>query len=419
MAANFSFIKFSVELVFNSVSFIKNKGIAEFYSESVTNIKERFARYKLLIESKEQLNKITARSGEKTAVMVLNHNIGGGADFFIKRKLSESDEQYSLVITYSFPRNSFLLTINSEHDSGKTFELYNFSDIDILFKFFSIKKLVINELVTYNFIYEVMDYTSSLKNRYRIPLIIYINDYFCICPSYNLVKKDYFFCGICDEISLSCIEDNPDISRLYRSIDLGKWRDNWNRLLKTADMIVCFSESSREVLLKVFPGLSSLIRIEPHSVTDIRKADVTKNVNYDLIIGIPGTITGIKGSLIIKDMISFIEARSLNIRVVIIGTIDIKIRSRALFVTGRYKTGNFVNLVENNNIDILFIPSVCPETFSFTTEESIRMGVPVAVFNIGAPAERVKKYEKGIIIDKMNAESALKEILDYFHEYGR
>ncbi len=38
------------------------------------------------------------------------------------------------------------------------------------------------------------------------------------------------------------------------------------------------------------------------------------------------------------------------------------------------------------------------------------MGLPVACFDLGAPAERVRNYEKGLIISKIDAETALREI---------
>ena len=38
------------------------------------------------------------------------------------------------------------------------------------------------------------------------------------------------------------------------------------------------------------------------------------------------------------------------------------------------------------------------------------MGLPVACFNLGAPAERVKIYDKGIVIPEINARLALEEI---------
>ena len=44
------------------------------------------------------------------------------------------------------------------------------------------------------------------------------------------------------------------------------------------------------------------------------------------------------------------------------------------------------------------------------------MGMPVAVFDLGAPAERVKKYSKGLIIVKIDAEYALRKILGFTSE---
>ena len=69
--------------------------------------------------------------------------------------------------------------------------------------------------------------------------------------------------------------------------------------------------------------------------------------------------------------------------------------------------------MEKNNVDIVFIPSIWPETFSYTTSEAMMMGLPVACFDMGAPAERVKKYEKGLIIEKIDGQYALDSIINF------
>lgn len=56
--------------------------------------------------------------------------------------------------------------------------------------------------------------------------------------------------------------------------------------------------------------------------------------------------------------------------------------------------------MENNNIDIVFIPSIWPETFSYTTSEAMMMGLPVACFDMCAPAERVKNLRKNLLLKK-------------------
>jgi hypothetical protein len=44
------------------------------------------------------------------------------------------------------------------------------------------------------------------------------------------------------------------------------------------------------------------------------------------------------------------------------------------------------------------------------------MGLPVAVFDIGAPAERVKIYDKGIILQKQDPEYIIRTICRYFNK---
>ena len=66
--------------------------------------------------------------------------------------------------------------------------------------------------------------------------------------------------------------------------------------------------------------------------------------------------------------------------------------------------------MEDYQVDIVLIPSIWPETFSYTTEEAIKMDLPVAVFDLGAPAERVRTYNKGLILRDMNPAEILGEI---------
>ena len=38
------------------------------------------------------------------------------------------------------------------------------------------------------------------------------------------------------------------------------------------------------------------------------------------------------------------------------------------------------------------------------------MNLPLMVFNLGAPAERVKQYEKGYIVEEISAKAVLKKV---------
>ena len=62
-----------------------------------------------------------------------------------------------------------------------------------------------------------------------------------------------------------------------------------------------------------------------------------------------------------------------------------------------YERSQLPDLVEQQQIDVFFLTSIWPETFSFTCSEIISMDVPLICFDMGAPAERTKQYDKGLV----------------------
>jgi len=80
-------------------------------------------------------------------------------------------------------------------------------------------------------------------------------------------------------------------------------------------------------------------------------------------------------------------------------------------MTGAYTHADLVDLIEANRINLAFFPSVCPETFSYVTEEMIRLDLPIVAFDLGAPGERLRGYRNGRLCPEVSAESALSTLL--------
>lgn len=93
-------------------------------------------------------------------------------------------------------------------------------------------------------------------------------------------------------------------------------------------------------------------------------------------------------------MVDYIDAKG-----TVIGEISIPINSKSFHYTGRYEHKDLPEIVKENKITEFFIPSIWPKTFSYTTEEIMLMRYPLTVFNIGDPAERVRHYELGRVIE--------------------
>jgi hypothetical protein len=87
-----------------------------------------------------------------------------------------------------------------------------------------------------------------------------------------------------------------------------------------------------------------------------------------------------------------------------------------LTVVGPYKQSELPDLIEKHQINLCFFPSIIPETFSFVTSELIDLEMPICCFNIGAPAERIEQYKFGRLISKIDPETAVRSLVDFYNQ---
>ncbi len=370
-----------------------------------------------MAELRKILQVLISSSARKN-VVILSHMIGGGADVYKEQMKSEfiSEGINVIDIQYDVYKLRYKLSINLQND----FLCYHFSDfydMKMICSLLKVNEIIINNLVTFPDVCKILKVLEELKSLQDVKVKTLIHDYFMICPSYVLLNKDGKFCGIPDiEDCRKCISKHSMAYMPVKWADIEDWRGAWFYLLNISDDIICFSKSSKQLLLKAYPELRrERISVNPHKVSFVKKANLVKN-DKTLNIGILGTITYPKGLGIVEEMLKYIDDKRLKVSIKVIGTMPVKVKSSKLFVSGRYDQKDLVSLIEKNRIDIIFIPSVWPETFSYTTEEAIQTGLPVAVFNLGAPAERVKVYDNGLIVSEINAINALDEIISFMRD---
>ena len=110
-------------------------------------------------------------------------------------------------------------------------------------------------------------------------------------------------------------------------------------------------------------------------------------------------------------MLALIKQNQLAVSIVVIGTLERYSASPALIVTGPFDNSMLPKLLQQHGVGICWLPSICPETFSYVTEEVITMEMPMVCFDLGAPAERVKRYRWGEVARETSARGALDAIL--------
>ncbi|HCW52900.1 MAG TPA: hypothetical protein DG753_03985 [Clostridium sp.] len=340
-----------------------------------------------------------------------DHNIGGGASNYLKTKMDKDISKNIVLIKYDIPTGSYLINYLYK-DYNLKYYLRNFNEIIEFIKDINVSMICVNELVTYPDLYNTLKELKNIKKTKNIHIRMMLHDYFAICPTTNLLDDKKVFCNLPDiERCEQCLKVNERTNYLnYESVC--KWREEWYDFLKKCDDIIVFSEDSKKLLTKTYESLNN-IEIIPHEVKYIMPLNKKYKYTESLNIGLVGTLTYHKGFNIIKDMLDFIADNNLNINIKLIGSTIEAYKHKNFEQTGSYTVDELPKLMLQNDIDVVFISSICPETFSYTTEEIIKMNYPIVSFDIGAPAERIKKYKKGLVLDSFDIDKCIDEITDF------
>lgn len=366
-----------------------------------------------------QLMHMVIDSHEKNSVLYFDHNMGGGATSYMNMQIQKmlGEGTCISVIRYLTMENKYAYNFYSgDIVLEDRFSFSNFEDILKIGQYIKFDKIYINELVTYPELWTRQNQIIRLKEQQNCELIMLFHDYFAVCPSINLLDGRTVFCE--DAMGEACEEcyQRNGYERAYSCATHMQWIERWKQFLLKCTEVRCFSKDTITRVNKYF-GDELKLSLVPHQVNYVYPIYKNHKTTDSLNIGLLGVLAVHKGGEVVRRLLEAIEENNLNINVCLIGWADgINLSQFSHFkATGKYQSEQLPQLVYENDIDIFLISSIWPETFSYTAEEIIKMGMPLATYDIGAPAERVKKYEKGLVIDRQLEPD---EVLDKIQQFA-
>lgn len=369
----------------------------------------------------DTVNRLLPQLSGASVSVLFDHNMGGGANQYRRQLIGDRLAGGSVVLlcTYNLPTLDYRLQVFRPNGGEDVYRMSSFVGLDRILSEAKVTEIFVNSPVSFDEPLVFADWIGAMRASLpQTRLTVAVHDYFVVCPSFVLLDADGRYCGIPD-VSV-CAQCLPRHQARYVALspptEIGPWRALWGRCLATADEIRCFSASTRRLLLRAYPTLDAdRISVVPHRVDFVPARLPALDHSAPLTIGIIGQISEQKGAIVLQELMARIDREHPDVRVVVIGGVDIAIRSPQLKVTGTYRHEDLVDLIEAHRINLAFFPSICPETFSYVTEEMIRLELPVVAFDLGAPGERLKSYPKGRLCAAVSAESALSTLLA-FHE---
>lgn len=221
------------------------------------------------------------------------------------------------------------------------------------------------------------------------PIEVLFHDFFPVSPSYTLLDSAGLYRGV--PVAGGALADDP----AHRYVRPGKgdatladWQGAWGPLVTAAARCVVFSQDSRRIVEAAYPQAAKTIVTQPHPLLHAvpRIAPASDGTP---VIGVLGNIGYQKGAAVLQKLNRDL-ARSGAARLVVIGHIDPAYPLAApAQVHGSYELRDLAGLVARYGISGWFIPSIWPETFSFTTHEALATGMPVASFDLGAQGDAI------------------------------
>ena len=355
----------------------------------------------------------------RNIVLVIDHDMGGGANHYRERMVAEKIDEGVTVFIFSYHAMtlSYILMVQNSRRN----ERFVVPDYDYLLgmaKQFEIKEVIYNDGVTFAHPEGLLQLLAELKSKYHMRLTLLVHDFFMVCPSPFLLDDAGEYCGIPDiSRCQKCLVNNKqDFVLLSLSRNIVQWRTLWKTVIDLADEVRTFSDDSLKLLQKAYPSLElSRAVVKPHGVEYFRHGPIKPSYTGSLRIGVVGQIGHSKGAEIVQKLADEIMARKLDIQIVAIGAIEVQCEQSVVQETGRYQHEKLPALIESSGANIMLFPSIWPETFSYVVQELVELDLPVACYSLGAPAERISKYAKGMILEDMSASATLDNLI-LFHQ---
>ncbi len=246
-------------------------------------------------------------------------------------------------------------------------------------------------------LHHLVDLPTTLRDslgawcqKLKVPLVMMVHDYHLICPRITLSEATGLYCGEPDATGCARCLHRDGLDKTVGAI--GDWRAASLALMQQAKQVRVPDIDVAQRLARHYPTLKMMLK--PHETPPAAPADTSNPpaVQHVLVIG---GLNEAKGFEVLRQAAASPEARAAGLRFTLLGHSmdDASLRQAGVTVLGRYEEATLNQRIEDQNPDLIWLPSIWPETYSYVLTAAIESGRRVAAFKIGAPARRLREWD--------------------------
>ncbi|MFI3195289.1 MAG: glycosyltransferase [Methylococcaceae bacterium] len=327
-------------------------------------------------------------------VLIVCHNRGGGSE----RRMQEDIAEYTRLGYGVFTLRPVIkrpALVFLGHPAIKSFPNINpfvLAELTALTQ--ALKGLHITRVLTHSLVDyqpDASDYLHSIINELGALWTVNLHDYKVICPRINLADENGVYCGEPSEADCNqcLVERGSD----FNVLDIQEWRAVHRRALVAANEVLVPDDDVAERLLTYFPDVQ--FSISPHEAIDLSALQITPPrlvADNKLRIVVIGAIGKLKGFHVIISCAKQARQQNLPLEFIVMGyTMNDRLMEEAgVHVTGKYLEHEALDKLNALSPHVSWLPSLWPETYSYTFSLALKANLSVFAFDIGAIARRAK-----------------------------
>jgi len=225
------------------------------------------------------------------------------------------------------------------------------------------------------------------------------HDYGWVCPRVTMVGATGRYCGEPDlQGCESCVATLGDRT--------GAAPEDVLSVAAHRARSAAFLTAARKVFVPSADVAQRLRRYAPHAPFDVRPhpfsaAPAAPRPQAPDTVAVVGAINSDKGYDVLLACARDAAQRNLPLRFAVVGfTQDDAslLQTGRAAVTGPYEEGEAAALLAGSGASVGWVPSVCPETWSYALSQILSSGLLPAAFDLGAPAQRLRDLGEGMLM---------------------
>ncbi len=339
---------------------------------------------------------------QQHSMVMVSHNAGGGTERHIQDMVAQLEREGTTCYRLN-PDSQHASRLRLWHGDDQIFPNLVFDmddeieDAIACFKSLEITHLHVHHLL--GFAQRMCDWVALVSQAISAQYDVTIHDYYYLCPSINLVFDSGSYEGDPSlEQSQEWAQHHPTAAG---RTPIWLWRYQHALWLGQARSIFAPSADCAGRMERHFKDIH--IAVRPHPETPITTPSLyihhTRGATLD--IAVIGRLTPHKGADVIVRLAKYAHANDVPIHYHIFGDAQqpsLFKRLQKVTLHGAYEEHDIYRQLAAHRCHMALIPSVWPETYTYTLSIALHARMYPVSFDLGAPAERIRNCGWGHVL---------------------